>query len=84
MQQRRRGPGNTTIATAEQVEAAHAVPEDAEALHEIVADKGYHSHKTMMDRAAMGLRSYISAPERGRRDFVRRDGCVGLPEAACT
>ena len=53
---------------AEQVEAAHAAP-DEEGLHEIVADKGYHSNETMVDLAAVGLRSYISEPDRGRRDW---------------
>ena len=58
----------TAIAAAEQVEAAHAAP-DEEGLHEIVADKGYHSNETMVDLAAVGLRSYISEPARGRRDW---------------
>ena len=61
----------TAIAAAEQVEAAHAAP-DEEGLHEIVADKGYHSNETMVDLAAVGLRSYISEPARGRRLRRRR------------
>ena len=60
---------DTATAAAEQVEAAHAAPEAAESLHEIVADKGYHSNETMVDLAAVGLRSYISEPNRGRRDW---------------
>jgi len=60
---------DTAIAAAEQVEAAHTAPEDAERLHEIVADKGYHSNETLVDLAAVGLRSYISEPDRGRRDW---------------
>lgn len=59
----------TAIAAAEQVEAAHAAPEDAARLREIVADKGYHSNETMVDLAAVGLRSYISEPDRGRRNW---------------
>ena len=58
----------TAIAAAEQVEAAHAAPAEA-GLHEVVADKGYHSNETMVDLAAGGLRSYISEPDRGRRDW---------------
>ena len=58
----------TAIAAAEQVEAAPAAP-DEEGLHEIVADKGDHSNETMVDLAAVGLRSYISEPARGRRDW---------------
>lgn len=34
-----------------------------------VADKGYHSNDTMSDLRDMQLRSYISEPERGRRDW---------------
>jgi transposase len=34
---------------------------------EWVADKGYHSNNTMETIAAMGCRSYISEPNRGRR-----------------
>jgi transposase len=34
-----------------------------------VADKGYHSNETMADLAAVGIRSYISEPDRGRRDW---------------
>ena len=59
----------TAIAAAEQVEAAHAATEDEAGPHEIVADKGYHSNETLMDLAAVGLRSYISEPDRGRRDW---------------
>lgn len=60
---------DTAIAAAEQVEAAHTAAEDAGRLYEIVADKGYHSNETMVDLAAVGLRSYISEPDRGRRDW---------------
>ena len=35
-------------------------------LEEIVADKGYHSNATLVDLAAVGIRSYISEPDRGR------------------
>jgi transposase len=59
----------TVIAAAEQVEAAHATTEAPGTLDEIVADKGYHSNETLVDLAAVGLRSYISEPDRGRRDW---------------
>jgi transposase len=36
---------------------------------EVVADKGYHSNDTMSDLREMQLRTYISEPERGRRDW---------------
>jgi len=40
-------------------------------LTEIIADKGYHSNQTMIDLAAVGVRSYIAEPERGRRDWTK-------------
>ena len=59
----------TAITAAEQVEAAHATTDARGTLEDIVADKGYHSNETMVDLAAVGLRSYISEPHRGRRDW---------------
>ena len=32
-----------------------------------VADKGYHSDKTLMALDGIGVRTYVSEPERGRR-----------------
>jgi len=57
----------TAIAAAEQVETAHVATEGGAAVQEIVADKGYHSNETMVDLVAVGVRSYISEPDRGRR-----------------
>jgi len=59
----------TAVAAAEQVEDAQAQVEDPQPVEEIVADKGYHSNETLVDLQAVGLRSYISEPERGRRDW---------------
>jgi transposase len=61
----------TAIAAAEQVEAAHAASATPAELTEIIADKGYHSNQTMIDLAAVGVRSYIAEPERGRRDWAK-------------
>jgi transposase len=36
-------------------------------MSEAVLDKGYHSRQTLLDLAAMNLRSYASEPERGKR-----------------
>jgi transposase len=44
-----------------------AEPLDGELLSEIVSDKGYHSNAVLTDYAALGIRSYISEPKRGRR-----------------
>ena len=39
---------------------------------EIVADKGYHSTDRVNDWDAIGLRTYISEPNRGRRRWQRQ------------
>ncbi|MCY4376117.1 MAG: hypothetical protein OXC31_20370, partial [Spirochaetaceae bacterium] len=54
----------TLIVAAEQVEA---VQPDGSGITEVVGDKGYHSNRTMTDLKALGLRSYSSEPDRGRR-----------------
>jgi transposase len=59
----------TAIAAAEQVEDAQADVPDPQPLEEIIADKGYHSNQTMVDLDAVGIRSYVSEPDRGRRDW---------------
>jgi transposase len=61
----------TAIAAADQVEAAHAQSDPPAELTEIVADKGYHSNQTMVDLAAVDVRSYIAEPDRGRRDWTK-------------
>src|SRR6266852_441669 len=61
----------TTIAAAAQVEAAHTVRPTPAALTELIADKGYHSNQTMIDLHAVGVRSYIAEPARGRRHWTK-------------
>jgi transposase len=39
---------------------------------EIVADKGYHSDAVLENLAALGIRSYIAEPDRGRRKWDGR------------
>ena len=41
----------------------------APGIAEVVADKGYHSNETMVGFAAIGVRSYVSEPDRGRRHW---------------
>jgi len=60
----------TAIAAADQVEAAHAESATPAAFTEVVADRGYHSNQTMIDLHAVGVRSYIAEPDRGRRDWT--------------
>jgi transposase len=40
------------------------------AMEEVVADKGYHSNATMTELAGMDIRSYVSEPDRGERDWA--------------
>jgi Transposase DDE domain len=58
----------TLIEAAEQVEIV--VPE-GEGITEVVADKGYHSNQVMVDLEAVNVRSYISEPDRGRRNWTK-------------
>jgi transposase len=41
----------------------------SEVLAEMVADKGYHSNAVLVNRATVGIRSYIAEPKRGRRNW---------------
>ena len=61
----------TAIAAAEQIEDAQAEVRAAQPLAEIIADKGYHSNQTMIDLEAVGIRSYVAEPDRGRRDWSK-------------
>ena len=58
----------TLIEAAEQVET---VRPDGEGIEEIVGDKGYHSNQSLIDFEAVGVRSYISEPDRGRRNWTK-------------
>lgn len=59
----------TLITAAEQIEA---VRPDGDGLQEVVGDKGYHSNQSLIDLEAVGVRSYISEPDRGRRNWKKR------------
>jgi transposase len=61
----------TARAAAEQLEAAQATIAAPTALAEIVGDKGYHSNETMIALDAVGVRSYIAEPDRGRRCWTK-------------
>jgi transposase len=58
----------TALMAATQLDAATA----PDALAELVADRGYHSTQMLVDLDALGLRSYIPEPERGRRSWAKR------------
>ena len=51
----------TLMAAAEQIET---VRPGGHALIEVVADKGYHSSESLVDLESVGVRSYISEPDR--------------------
>ena len=56
------------------LEAVSQDPEARKHLHpkplsEVVTDKGYHSNEVLVDLKASAIRSYISEPDRGRRDW---------------
>jgi transposase len=68
----------TLIAVAEQMET---LTEDAETareiapnwLSELVTDKGYHSNETLIDLKEFEIRSYVSEPNRGRRNWIGKE-----------
>jgi transposase len=57
---------DTLIEAAEQIEVVVA---DSTGPKELVADKGYHSNQALVALEAVGVRSYISEPDRGRRHW---------------
>ena len=61
----------TTTAAADQIKDAQADVDQPQQLEEIIADKGYHSNQSMVDLDAVGIRSYIAEPDRGRRDWSK-------------
>ncbi|MGH9659796.1 MAG: transposase, partial [Bryobacteraceae bacterium] len=69
----------TFIEAAEQVEAVgkEAAADEqmnAQGLEEVVTDKGYHSGAMLEDWREIGVRSYISEPQRGRRHWQGKKG----------
>ena len=63
---------DTMIETAREMETLAAEPESKlrdDFLSEIVVDKGYHSNDTVTAFRELGMRSYISEPDRGRRNW---------------
>src|SRR5258708_5285564 len=59
---------DTVTAAVDQIEAAQADVDDPQPLEEIITDKGYHSNRIMVELDALGVRSYVAEPDRGRRD----------------
>lgn len=65
----------TVSAATAQVDAAQTGVDEPQSLDEIIADKGYHSNQTLVDLKAVGIRTYIAEPDRGRRIWSK------MPEA---
>src|SRR2546429_2449205 len=64
--------GDTTTSIETLIEAAEQVETilpDSEGPKELGADNGYHSNQALVALEAVGVRSYISAPDRGRRHW---------------
>ena len=64
----------TFLEAAEQMEAVGKEPAadekmNAQGMEEVVTDKGYHSGPVLEDLQEIGVRSYISEPQRGRRHW---------------
>ena len=62
---------DTVTAAVEQIEAAQDEVDDPQLLEEIITDKGYHSNRIMVELHALGVRSYVAEPDRGRRDWSK-------------
>ena len=57
----------------EQLEAVAAVIDDTvKTGEELITDKGYHSKQTVLDMQSLGLRTYISEPDRGRQHWIEQ------------
>jgi len=63
----------TITAAAEDLEAVAATTDgQTRVIEEVVADKGYHSNRVLVDLVALDLRTYIAEPRRGRRTWRKK------------
>src|SRR5882672_9302728 len=66
--------GDTTTSIETLIDAdekIETVVPDGNGLEEVVGDKGYHSNQALVDLEAVGVRSYVSEPDRGRRNWTK-------------
>ena len=64
---------DTVTAAAEDLKAVAAVTDGETAvIDEVVADKGHHSNRVLVDLASLDLRTYIAEPDRGRRRWTTK------------
>jgi len=64
----------TVMEACENLREVQDAGHDVEVVEELVADKGYHSNEVMEAAKEMGIRSYVSEPDRGRRRWKDRAG----------
>ena len=67
----------TLESAREQLDALNCDPEASKRIHpragsEAVTDKGYHGNKALTDLVEQGIRTYVSEPDRGRRNWEGR------------
>lgn len=64
------GDTSTMMGTlAEAARNTHEACADDVVIEEVVADKGYHSNDMILELESIELRTYISEPDRGRRNW---------------
>ena len=64
--------GGDTASLEATIDAATAQLEALDlTVQEVVADKGYHSNGVMVELETRGVRSYVSEPNRGRRNWKK-------------
>jgi transposase len=66
----------TVIETAERLERVIPAKEELQEtgpIRELVADKGYHSNDSLVDLVDRGIRSYVSEPNRGKRNWKKKE-----------
>src|SRR5258708_24015459 len=61
----------TVIAAAEQIDHAQAAIQAPPPLAALLAHNAPHTNQTIVDLEAVGLRSYVAEPDRGRRDWSK-------------
>lgn len=59
----------TVMEACENLREVQDAGHDVEVMEELVADKGYHSNEVMESLDELGVRSYVSEPDRGRRKW---------------
>ncbi len=60
----------TLTTAAENIERARP---ESDGIQDLVADKGYHSNQTLVDLTELDIRTYVSEPDRGRRNWSGND-----------